>query len=276
MKQTATLIGTLIIVFTANAGAQPADLTSREEMESFLQQAKVIRSKELSVGVTRSKKLTMSDGRLTHAAHFQSVNVYKPRFDSRRGTELNFKDSYKYNIAAYRLDKLLKLNMVPVSVERKVSGYTGALTWWVDNVAMMERERIKKKLTPPKPYDWVTQMQKVQVFNELVYNTDANLGNLLVTESWELRMIDFTRAFRVHKKLRDPQKLTRIDSGLYETLRGLNAETLERELGAYLSDPELEGLLARRDRILDHFDRLVAQSSPRRRAAVASREGENH
>ncbi len=259
MKRRFSLLTILLLALTVNTTAESTGLSSKQEMEDFLQRAKVIATKKLSVGITQSKKLTLTDGRGTHAAHLQTVNVYKPVFEGQRGTELNFRDSYKYNIAAYRLDKLLKLNMVPVSVERSVGGRMGAVTWWVDNVLMMEKERISKKLIPPDVDEWNDQMYQARVFNELVYNTDANLGNLLITEAWELRMIDFTRAFRWQTKLRNANNLTRIDRRIYDGLRGLDAETLKSELGACLSKREIAGILARRDRIIEHFDKLIAE-----------------
>ena len=49
-------------------------------------------------------------------------------------------------MAAYRLDRLLGLNLVPVSVGRLYRGHTAAFTWWIDDVMMDEGERLKKKL----------------------------------------------------------------------------------------------------------------------------------
>ena len=47
----------------------------------------------------------------------------KPTMQLASGTELNFVDSYKYNIAAYRLAELLGIDdMLPVYVERKWEG----------------------------------------------------------------------------------------------------------------------------------------------------------
>ena len=95
---------------------------SRAEMENFLLTAKIVKRRSLSVGITGSERATLTDGRLTHDAHIQTVDVWKLSYPTSQGTELNFRDSYTYNIAAYRLDKLLGLHMVPVSVERKVGG----------------------------------------------------------------------------------------------------------------------------------------------------------
>ena len=194
----------------------------------------------------------MADG-VVHDAQIQTVEIYKPSHPTARGTELNFRDSYQYNIAAYRLSRMLKLDMVPVSVERKVEGKSGAVTWWIDNVLMSEKTRYLKKIAPPDRLAWNRQIYCVRVFDQLIYNTDRNLGNLLITEDWKLWMIDHTRAFRRHKKI-DPKQLVGCDRQALEAMRGLSFEALHRELGGYLNKSEITALLARREAIVEHFD----------------------
>ena len=135
-------------VATASVESDRSALTP-EQKEEFLLNAKVISSKEIGVGINNTRRATLSDGKLTHDAHVQTVDIRKQEFKTLNGMELNFRDSYKYNIAAYRLDRLLGLNMLPVSVERKVGGDTASMTWWVDDVMMMERDRYKKKIQVP-------------------------------------------------------------------------------------------------------------------------------
>jgi hypothetical protein len=108
--------------------------------------------------------------------------------------------------------------MVPVSVERKVEGRTGSLTWWTDNLYMTEKERHEKNIFPPNQDEWNDQIYQVRVFTELIYNTDPNLGNLLITRDWKLWMIDFSRAFRLHKKLKNQKNLVCIDRHVYSGL----------------------------------------------------------
>ena len=74
--------------------------------------------------------------------------------------------------------------MVPVSVEREIGGKKSAVTWWVDDVKMMAKKRYEKKIAPPNRARWNDQKFQVRIFNELVYNTDANLENLLITNDW--------------------------------------------------------------------------------------------
>ena len=232
---------------------------SEQEMESFLKSAAIVNRRTLSIGVTNSERATLSNGSLQHDAHIQTIDESRSSFQTVMGNEINFRDSYKYNIAAWRLDRMLGLGMVPVSVERKVGGKTGAVTWWVDDVQMMELDRHKKKLEPPDKEDWNDQMFQVRVFNELVYNTDANLGNILITKDWKIRLVDFTRAFRLYRTLREPKNLARIDRRLYQNLKALDQPTLETDLRPYLTEPEIQGLLARRDRIVAFFDAEIAR-----------------
>ena len=244
----------------ANTVTVPAELTDAEK-EEFLRTAKVVESRKAPVGVTQSDRATLSDGRLTHDAHIQSVDIYKSQYQTPSGTEINFRDSYKFNIAAYKLDRLLGLNMVPVSVERKVTGESAAVTWWFDDIMMMEKKRYTKKIQIPvaKRASWNDQMYQVRIFNELIYNTDANLGNVLITNDWNIRIVDFSRGFRTRKDLRSPANLVRCDRRIYNALHELDEETVKRELGPYLKKNEIKGLLARRDKILKLFDQKIAE-----------------
>ena len=259
-----TLVATSLLLGPGLLLAQESEATSSpslsdEEMEEFLLNAKVLRCRTTPVGITQPLRCTLSDGTLTHDAGFQKVDIKKAQFQTPQGTELNFRDYYGYNIAAYRLDRLLGLNMSPVTVKRRMQGNTGALSWWVDDVQMMERERWQKKIQAPDPEKHNDQVYQVRVFNQLVYNNDPNLTNILITKDWTLWIIDYTRAFRRHKKLRNPKDLIRVDRRVYNGLCGLNEEVLKRELGEYLNKSETAGLLARRDLILKYFDEQIAK-----------------
>lgn len=236
----------------------PGEALTDEQMERFLLEAKVLERKQLSVGVTGTYRLNMTDGTSTRSAHLQVIDDSKPLFQGQTGTELNFRDCYKFNVAAYHLDRMINLNMVPVSVVRNVGGRTGAVTWWVEDVLMMERERHAKKIPAPNPEKWNHQMYQIRVFNELVYNVDANLTNLLITKDWNIVPVDFSRAFRRHTTLKSPANLTRVNPRIYEGLKNLDAAEVERKLKPYLMREEIRGLLARRDKIVQHFEKQIA------------------
>jgi hypothetical protein len=237
-----------------SAGTNTTSTTlTRAEIQEFLLHAKVVEQKNLSKGITNSQRAVLDNGKLRHDAHIQTVDISKTTFQTVQGTEVNFRDCYKFNVAACELDKLLDLNMVPVSVERKV-GSMAAVTWWVDDTLMTELDRKKKKMDPPDQHYWNQQMYVCRVFDQLIYNTDRNMGNLVITKDWKIWMIDHTRAFRVMKDLKSTKDLVQCDRKLLGKLRELNKEVLTKELGRYLTRLEIEGVLARRDKIVQFFD----------------------
>ena len=221
-----------------------------EQQEAFLKTAKVVNTREAGKGVTGTLRVTLSDGVLTHDASVQTVDVAMNEFRSNRGTELNFKDSWRYNVAAYRLNQVLQLGRVPVSVERSHRGKVGSFTWWVDDVLMDEGERLKTKTSAPDSSAWNEQMWHVRLFDQLIQNVDRNLGNLLIDKSWAVWMIDHSRAFRLSNKLASPKNLTRIERGALERLRALDDAALKTAVGDYLTSFERRALLQRRDEIV--------------------------
>jgi len=227
---------------------------TRAQKTAFLKTAKVVRSRSAPRGITETLRLTLSDGTLTHDASFQSIDESKLQFQSNLGTEMNFRDTWQFNMAAYQLDEILGLNMVPVTVERSYVGKTGSFTWWVDDVLMTELERFKKKIPPPVSESWSCQMQIVRVFDQLIFNTDRNLGNLVIDKDWQIWMIDHSRAFRRRHDLLDPKILTRCDGELLERMKRLDAASLTN-LNKYLNRMEIQGLLKRRDKIVEFFEK---------------------
>jgi hypothetical protein len=232
--------------------------TSDAEIEKFLKDGRVGRTKSAGKGVTNSLRATLTDGALTHDAHIQVIDEKKVSGPSAQGTELNFRDSWSFNVAAYRIDRLIGLNLVPVSVERDWRGKAGAYTWWIDDVLMDEGERLKKQTQPPDPTKWSETMQLVRLFDQLILNVDRNMGNLIITKDWRVWAIDHTRAFRLHKTLTKPASVTRCDRKVLEGLKALNAQVLEREVGRYLTGWEREAVLARRDAIVA----IIEQGGP--------------
>jgi hypothetical protein len=228
-------------------------------MESFLLKARVSNLRDAGSGVTNSRRATLSDGQLTHDVHIQTVDIAQPVFEAGRNTELNFKDTYRYNIAGYRVAKLIGLTTVPMSVERAVEGKIAAVTWWVDDVQMDEKDRMKTKTLGPDPVRTNKQIQIMRIWDELIQNRDRNQGNILWTNDWTMWLIDHTRAFRLGTNLLRPEQLTRCDRGLLERLRALTPESLSQAVGNSLTKQEQEALLARRDRIVKHYEERIAR-----------------
>jgi len=239
------------------AAARPS--LTPEDMEAFLLKAKVTNRRDAGSGVTGSSRVTLSDGRLTHDAHVQAVDVARAVFTAGKASEVNFKDTYRYNIAGYRLARLIGLDNVPMSVERNIEGKLAAVTWWVDDVQMDEGARLKKKTMAPDVQRFAKQIQVMKIWDELIQNKDRNGGNLLWTSDWSMWLIDHTRAFRLGKELVAPADLTRCDRRLLDGMRALTAESLAKAVGDSLTKEEQGAVLARRDLIVKHFDDRIAK-----------------
>lgn len=256
-------VGVAIAISSTIASAQPPRLDQRAQVE-FLRTAKVVSSRPIGKGITGALRLTLSDGRLTHDASFQSVDekssIEDLRQGRRRAGERRFVDSYRYNIAAYQVATLLGLaHMVPATTERSVDGRRGAISWWVDDVLMDEEEREKKNLQSPSAFRLNQKRQRMFVFAELVYDTDRNKGNILYTKDWDVVMLDFTRAFRLHETLRAPKSLEICDRQLFGALKALTADALKEATGAWLTDDERLAVLKRRALIVDRFETLIRE-----------------
>ena len=231
---------------------------TRDQKEEFLKTAEIIKQVGISTGTTNAIRATLSDGKLTHDAQIQTIDIFRSTYITPSWTERNFTDSWKYNVAVYRLDKIMNLGFVPVSVERQVDGKKAAVTWWIDDVQMEEGERLRRKIEPPDNARWTKQVYNVCVLDQLIFNMDRNEGNLIITKDWRLWAIDHTRAFRLFKKLRNERNLVRCDRWMLAELRKLDYRTLARELMPYLTKPQIRTMLARRDRIVKLFDKKIA------------------
>ncbi len=235
-------------------------LLTAEQKREFLLHAKIIEGERVGKGITNPYRLTLSDGKISHYGLFQSINERRTHKELSTGGEMNFVDSYLYNIAAYELAKLIGLdNMLPVTVLRKWQRKPGSLSWWLP-VQMDEGERQKKKIHPPNLTEWNNSMFKVRVFTELIFDTDrSNPGNILIGNDFEVYMIDFSRAFRLYHHLKNPKNLVRCDRNLLEKLRALDAEEWKARAGDYLTSLELKGVMKRRDKIVEYLEKLIAE-----------------
>lgn len=242
-----------------SAGGLPLEGAAAEE---FLKTAKIGSVGNFPTnGVTRPKKVELSDGERTLFAVFKTIDEYALKKDFPDGpSELHFSDSWKYEIAAYEIDKLLGLGIVPPAVERWIQGSEGSLSLWVEG-SMTEWERLTvKKISAPDTLAWNHQMYTVRLFLQLIYDVDyKNVNNLLVTPDWKVYKIDSSRAFRNHKKLRSKEELSHFSRPVLASLRQLTREQLEGNLGQWLSKPQIKALWVRRGLLIEHADKLIAE-----------------
>jgi hypothetical protein len=260
------LVFAFLALIAARAGAQasvaaPARPTLTDsEQERFLLEAKVVRTKGAPGGATLSTRATLRRVGIEHDAHIQTLDEAKPVEPLRSGLDLDVRDSYQGNVAAYRLDRLEGLGMVPVTVVRDYERKEAAYTWWVDDVLMTEGERRAKEAKSHDTEAWNRQIYIVRMFDQLIYNFDRNLGNILIDSGWRIWMIDHTRAFKVLEKINKPSDLgTRCERNLFAALKRLDRPTLRATMKGVMTTGQIDGLLTRRDLIVKHYEDALAQ-----------------
>jgi hypothetical protein len=252
---------TIPAIASAQAAAPAALPATDAEREQFLLHAEVIKERGAPGGVTGSYRASLRLGGLVHDAHVQPYDEYKDQLQLASGMEIDFRDTWRNNVAAYRIDRMLGLGMVPVTVMRfdPRSRKPASFTWWVDDVLMDERARYEKKVKTPDPLAWNRQIFIVKIFDQLIYNFDRNFGNLLIDKSWRIWMIDHTRAFKIFKQLRNENNLPdTCEADLLARLRALDKPELEQATRELLTEGQVTGLLARRDAIVAFYDKRIA------------------
>jgi len=214
------------------------------EIERHLQSAEIVRMEAIGTGVTKPQR-----AHLAPATPFESL-VWKPLAPGMRG---GYQESYKSEIAAYELDKLLMLNMVPPAVERRISGDAGAAIMWLDGTKSV-KETGGKVPTGPQ---FGRPLRVMQMFDNLIGNADRNAGNILIDGASNVILIDHSRAFIAGDKL--PWKFERVDSDLWAKFKTLTSQQLKTTLGQWLDDEAIRGMIDRRDRMVREVDKLTAK-----------------
>ena len=231
-----------------------------DEAEAFLRDARIVSMKPIGVGITKPMKVSLSDGVRTHHAVWKSVNEVRLGVVKGRngGFQMAFKDSYKYEVAAYELDKMLGFDLVPPTVEREIDGKRGSLQLWVEG-AFTELDRREKNLESYDHVSWSNQQYKLRLLQQLTYNDDAqNIRNVIYDPSFRVYCIDNSRSFRHFHSLADERGLRRFSRSAIVSLKALDAPTLKAKLGAWLDDIEMKAILARRDLLVALATTLAA------------------
>jgi hypothetical protein len=256
------VLGLLVWTGTSaqEAVRETAEVYQGEAAEQFLTKARIVRMQAVPTGVTAPRRATLELDGVTRSAAFKTVHEERPGLTQLNTgqVEVNFVDTWRTEIAAYVVDRIIGLGLVPATVERSYQRTSGSLQWWVES-EMSEAQRIRDKINPPDTEAWNRQQFKMQLFDNLIYNTDRHLNNLLVTKDFEIRLIDHSLSFRGFNVLKPDHTLTRFSRSLLAGLEKLEADDLNKRLRRYLSPSQITSMLRRRDAILELAKRLVEE-----------------
>ncbi len=223
-------------------------------LEEFMRTAPIVKIEKLDTGITNPKRVTQSRDGISNDAVFKYEDTHPDLQNKDKYISLFYIDSdrYLYDVAAYKIDRLLDWQLVPTAVIADVEGDEGALSDWVEN-AINERDRLEKEIPFSGYCKQYEQYRMRFVFDVLIYNEDRNLTNILWTKNdFMMKFIDHSLAFRSTEKR--PKQYAKVPLQVSDLLRGrlqsLNQDELTQELSPYLHPRQIEAILARRDLIL--------------------------
>lgn len=221
------------------------------DIEEYMRTAHVDKIEELPVGVTKPQRAFFTPGGLVASA------AWKPLPPRMQG---GFFESYQAEVAAYKMDRLLDMHMVPPVVVRQLDGKVGAMIFWVDGVKTWD---IKHPIEGPDKLAWAHEVAKMKMFDQLIGNIDRNEGNLLVDADYHLILIDHSRAFTTTKDLSRMAALGRLDKPLWNRMLALDETSLKGAIGEWYGKHEIAAILARRDEMNKQVQKRLAQGSER-------------
>jgi hypothetical protein len=234
---------------------RPLPFASDDELLDFLRTADVVESEEIPVGITKPLKLVLERDGVRARAAFRYEELDRKDVSIEGRHYRRFRDSCRFECAAYRLARMLGLDRVPPTADRKFQGRSGSVQIWVEG--SLDEEG--KDFRPPNPLAYVQETWDQDFFDNLVFNVDRNSTNIIVDERYKLWLIDHTRAFQPVPELLDPERVTRINRTMWTRLTEMDGDALKEALGPYLDGEEIMCLARRRELLLEHVEALVAE-----------------
>ena len=215
------------------------------EIEAYLRTAPIVRTERTDRGITQPVRAFFAPGGPIGSMTWKALAP---------GVSNGFYESYKSEIAAYEIDKLLDLGMVPPKVERRIDGELGVAVMWVEGAKSFAALGGAPAPPPAKVAIWNREIIRAKMFHNLIGDIDPNLGNWLIDAEWRVTLIDQSRALTTTTRL--VHEMRQIDGPLWTRMRALTVDGLKRDLARWLGPAEIRAILARRDEMQKKIDRL--------------------
>ena len=215
-------------------GFRPGNLTA-DNLEHFLTNGEIVSS---TIDQSGRKIVEINDGGVSISAVFTD--------------DMNRKGMNR-ELAAYRLDRLLGLDMVPVTIAREIDGDKGSLQFLPTNMRN-EQDRVASGRGSdawcPLPDQW----KAMYIFDALIYNPGRPAAKMLYNlENWQLILAGNDDTFGTRRGR--PPYLEQVELQLSDDwkrkLSTLDEASFTEALGGVLDKRRIAALVKRRDLLLE-------------------------
>jgi len=253
----------LLSIIGASAQFTLEEIVQREKFEGVLKTADIIKAEEIGEGVTKPWRLFLKTGEEEISGCWKNPE----------GIQKGNLEGWQYEIAAYRMDKLLGLNMIPPTVEREFDGRKGSFQLWIESEFSL-LDAMEQGIPLPDKNPEATTFNRgkyiARAFDSLIANDDRTQQNIRYTKDWRTILIDHSRAFRSARKYRKrllygkngskEKKLFRqLPHSLVDRIKILNYDNIKNAVGSYLTDEEINAILARKKLLLSEIEEMIEE-----------------
>lgn len=258
---------TIVLAFSSLTLAQftPEEIEERAKWEEFLETAEITNQEQpfgAREAVTKPWVLTLEKDGITKKALWKNPE----------GKMKGYVENWKWEIAAYRLDKHFGLNMVPPTIEKRFQGNRGSCQLWIDAwISLKDKYEQDIKMPSYKIFPWNRALYLQRAFDNLIANEDRHQNQFLITKDWRMILIDHSRTFRTSKKFtkkliydekykEGPRLMKELPRDFVDKLKALNYDVIKEIVGEYLTDEEVNAVLIRRDLILEWLEKHIKKN----------------
>lgn len=254
----------LFLCIFSSGQFNPDEIAERAKWEAYLEAAEIIDSEQpwsRREAVTEPWKLTLENDGIQRQA------IWKDPEGRQRG----YVENWRWEIAAYQLDKYLGLNMVPPTIEKRFNGDRGSCQLIVDyEISLKDKYENNIDIPSYRVFHWNRALFLQRAFDNLIANEDRHQNQFLITKDWRILLIDHSRSFRTSKKFtknliydenyhEGPRLMKQLPRTLVEKIKSLNFDIIREVTGEYLKDDEIKAVLMRRDLIIDWINKRIEE-----------------
>ncbi|CAM2068996.1 hypothetical protein SCOR_26745 [Sulfidibacter corallicola] len=255
IEQHPELIGKRVLT---NQKGKPVPFENDEAIRDFLSNAEVVAEDVIGSGITKPFRLTLEKDGIRLRSIFRHIQRKEDRIEIEGKIHRYFEDSYKFELAAYKLAEHLGLPHVPPVIPYTYKGIEGSLQIWIE-LAITDRTRVMDEIPFPSFFNAEHQLQTMKAFDVLIYNFDRNELNYLYDIRWYVWYIDHSRSFKPDSVLPQLDDLTKMRRDVYQKLKNWDKKAINKKLKPHLNRMQLIALHRRQKKILEHVDDLIAQ-----------------